>query len=167
MKLANLFALLILCAITFYSCKDENPAAPVYESVATGTLQANVDGALFTSTNVQTSQFDPELIKINASATTEGISLIFTDWQIGQYAIGGNNNDNSIEYSSVSSQQGAVNFEIFTSKDKTNATGTINILAVDQVNKTLSGTFDAVLVNQDDASISFTIEDGVFNQVAY
>jgi len=164
MKIFKLVVIIAICSLNFTSCKDDNPAAPTYESIDAGSLQASVGDEFFVSTNVNTSQFEPDLIKINASATTSGISLVLTDWQIGQYPIGGNNNENYILYSNLNSPQ---DFSVYTSEGKTNTTGTVNILAVDEENKTLSGTFDGLLVLDTDSNDTIIIKDGMFNQVPY
>lgn len=169
--MAKFLSYLILFSVGIlftFSCGDDDSGDMVdmapYLAIEAGSLQATVDGTVFNSEMINALVLQNDLIRINASAVTEGISLSLSDSSIGTYAVGGAQ-DNVLEYSNVSST-GGFNITVFTSNAQDNATGSIEILSFDEENQTVSGTFSATLVSDVDPSISIVIENGLFNQIS-
>jgi len=162
------FALFItLCTATLFSCKDENSVEPApYLSIDAGTVQGTVNGQVFNSTSVSTSNFEVDLIRINASAVTEGISLVTTGRTEGVYQLGVNQ-QNFLEYSEVDAEGAGFELSVFTTLAQGGATGTIEILDTDFENQTVSGIFSGTLIRDTDPSSSLVIENGLFNQIPY
>ncbi len=167
MKYLQFTLLISLFTVFVFSCSDDNSVEPApYLSIAVGTIQSTVNGEVFNSTSVTSSPFEVDLIRLNASAVTQGLSLIMTDRSEGIYQLGPNQ-QNFIEYSEVEAEGAGINLSVFTTSEQVDASGTIEILDTDLENQTVSGIFSGTLILDTDPNISLIIENGLFNQIPF
>jgi len=106
------------------------------------------------------------LIKITALGPTQGLTIALDSRTTGIYNIGGNEVNYLSFTSVVFNELGSIE-TTYTSQEKYNATGTIEVLETDLENNTISGVFNGTLVLDEDATISLNIKDGLFNQVPF
>ncbi len=162
--------LIILVGTLFiYSCSNEDFVEPVqsepqYGNISSGSIQATLNGDLFSCDNTLTMKHNSSLIQITASDITHGLTIALSSESKGLYSIGGEE-ANYLSYTSVVyDETGSVETK-YTSQQKYNATGTIEVLETDIENNTISGIFNGTIVLDKDANISLDIKDGLFNQV--
>ena len=170
MKFYNLI-FICFCFAFVCSCDDDEiipePQLEAFEEIPVGSIQATFGTEEFSTSNINVTNINPDLITLNASAGTTGIGIILEDSAIASYPIGGLNNLNSLAFNSVSEDNGSINFLIFTSIEQSNASGSINILAVDLENSTISGTFEGIIVDDTNEENTLNITNGLFNQIPF
>src|SRR5690554_2679579 len=140
------FAFLILAILPFISCEDTET-----NDVA---LQAKINNRLYQSTEVRGSLSD-EGLKIHGSNWEESLTLNLSSLRMGEFVINGSSSNN------------AVFSDVFGNEFNTNpgGEGLVTISEVDEINKTLTGSFNfsAVMPGVDTIYVS----RGVLYRVPY
>ena len=137
-----------------------------FKSIDIGSIQVSVDGDLFACDNIHTTRYTNSLIQITASEPNVGLTIVLSSRSTGLYNIGGEE-ANSITYTNVTYiDSGSVETK-FTSQQKSNSIGTIEVLETDLENNTISGVFNGTIVLDNDANTSLEITNGLFNQIPF
>ena len=102
MKFYNLI-FICFCFAFVCSCDDDElipePQLEAFEEIPVGSIQATFGTEEFSTSNINVTNINPDLITLNASAGTTGIGIILEDSAIASYPIGGLNNLNSLAVS--------------------------------------------------------------------
>jgi len=149
---------LFLCAIvlSLVACSDDE--GPAYNNIPEGSISMDQDGESWESTLV-TGISVSGINNYNAINGTESqLSLTIENNSVGDYILG--DQSRSVMTFSINSTA-----ESYGSFEEESASGTINIKEVNVSLQTISGSFDAVLVDSD--GNTKTISNGLFNKIRY
>jgi len=150
--------ILFFCAIvfSFVSCSDDE--GPAYNSIAEGSISMSHDGESWESTLV-TGISVSGINNYNALKSTESqLSLTIENNSIGAYLLG----EQSLSAMTFSINSTA---ETYGSFEEELASGTITVEEENVSLQTISGSFDAVLVDSD-GNVK-VISNGLFNKIRY
>ncbi len=155
----NFLNLLVLCFLAFglLSCGDDDEGLP-FEVAPVGQMIMNYNGTDWESTNV-TGINSTAVSSITAEGGLNLVFMVLQNTDTGTYPIGAANL-NSLSVRSLNSTT-----ENYSTSNEANASGEIIISAKDADNQTISGSFNAVVIN--DAGESRTVSNGFFNKMPY
>jgi len=157
----NFLTLLCLVFLTLgvFSCGDDESsmATPDYESVAVGQMEMNYNGEDWTSTTV-TGINSTAISTITAEGGLNLIFIVLENTDPGTYTVGGSNLTSITVRNLVASEE-------FSTSNEATASGEIIIAEKNTTDKTISGSFNAIVVAENGESR--TVGTGLFNQISY
>ncbi len=159
MKSIKLLNLLLFCATIFClsGCSDDE-SGPAWESIPEGSMSMLIDGEKWESTIVS----GVSVSGINSYTAINGfdsnLSLTMEGNIVGTYKLGGE------EFSSLTFADNTTGRTYITFEED-NASGEIVISETSLTQKTISGSFNAIVLDSDGETK--TITDGLFHEISY
>jgi len=158
----NFLTLLCLGFLTLgvFSCGDDESSSVTadYESVPVGQMSMTYNGEDWESSTVTGISTSTTISTITSEGGLNLMFIVLESTEVGTYSIGGSN------LTSLSMRNLFVS-EDYTTENEETASGEIIIDAKNSTDNTISGSFNAVVV--DDNGDSRIISSGLFNRIPY
>lgn len=154
----NFLTLLCLGFLTFgvFSCGDDE-SSPDYETVAVGQMEMTYNGEDWESSSV-TGIKSTAISTITAEGGLNLLFIVLENTDPGTYTMGGSNLTSLTVRNLVASED-------YTTSNEATASGEIIIASKNETDETISGSFNAVVVDAN--GDSRTVATGLFNQISY